>query len=79
MNNKPNQPKKQLQSYAKYSGIAFQMLAIIVIGSFAGVKLDEKFPNAYPLFTITLSLLSIAMAMYYVIKQVSKPTKRINE
>jgi len=66
------QPKKQLHKYARFSGIAFQMIVIIVLGAYAGMKLDEAYPNKKQLFTITLSLLAVAISMYYVIKQVTK-------
>ncbi len=72
-NQKKNNP---LNSYAHFSGIAFQMIAIIGIGVFLGIKLDEKFPNKYQLFTIILSLLSIGVALYNVFRQVTDFTKK---
>ena len=48
-----NEKKSPLNSsYAKYSGIAFQMFAIIAIGAFGGVKLDEYLSNQNNLYTI---------------------------
>ena len=47
------------------------MVAIIVLGSFGGVKLDELYPNNYSLFTIICSLASVGIAMYFVVKQVN--------
>jgi F0F1-type ATP synthase assembly protein I len=47
------------------------MIAIIGIGVYLGIKLDEKYPNKYKLFTLILSLLAIGIALYSVIKQVS--------
>ncbi|HAB28993.1 MAG TPA: hypothetical protein DCE27_15855, partial [Xanthomarina gelatinilytica] len=44
--------KKQLNTYARYSSIAFQMFAIIGIGAFIGVKLDDAFPNKHNMYTI---------------------------
>jgi F0F1-type ATP synthase assembly protein I len=67
-----NQRKKQLDSYAKYSGIAFQMLAIILIGVFGGVKLDAWLELKIPVFTVLLSLLSVILAIYYVVKDLLK-------
>jgi F0F1-type ATP synthase assembly protein I len=67
-NQKKNNP---LSTYAQFSGIAFQMIAIIGIGVYLGIKLDEKYPNKYKLFTLILSLLAIGIALYSVIKQVS--------
>jgi F0F1-type ATP synthase assembly protein I len=65
-------PKKSLNDYAKYSSIAIQMVAIILIGVFAGVKLDEWIMNGTPVFTLILSLLAVSLAIYYVIKDLIK-------
>lgn len=67
--------KSQLDTYAKYSGIAFQMIAVIGLGSYGGVKLDELYPDLYPMFTLICSLSSVAIAMYLVIKQVGGTSK----
>jgi len=69
-------PKKQLKhSYARFSGIAIQMFAIIGIGSYIGVKLDEKYPNKNNLFTISLSLFSVIIAIIYVIRRIIYSSK----
>ena len=69
---KKQKPKKQLKhSYARFSGIAIQMFAIIGVGSFIGVKLDERYPNKNNLFTISLSLLSVIIAIIYVIRRIT--------
>ncbi len=70
------QQKKQpkpLNAYAKYSGLAVQMAVVIGGGSYGGVKLDEYYQNQTPIFTIILSLVSIAIAMYLVLKDFIKP------
>ena len=51
------------------------MFAIIGIGSFIGVKLDEKFPNTHNLYTIILSLSSVIMAIVLVIEQITSASK----
>jgi len=63
-----NNNKNHLKSYAKYSGIAFQMIAIILIGLFAGIKIDKWLSLKFPAFTIILSILSIIFAVYFSIK-----------
>lgn len=62
-----NQKKSYLNNYARYSSIAFQMLVIILAGVFGGYKLDEWL-NTTPLFTVILSLLSVVIAIYSVVK-----------
>jgi F0F1-type ATP synthase assembly protein I len=52
------------------------MIAIIGIGVYLGIKLDEKYPNKYKLFTLILSLLAIGIALYSVIRQVSDFSKK---
>lgn len=72
-NEKP-QPKP-LSAYAKYSSLGFQMAIIIGGGCYGGYKLDEHYNNTNSVFTIILSLLSIGLAMYVVIKDVIKSSK----
>jgi ATP synthase protein I len=55
------------------------MIAIIGLGSYGGVKLDEAYPNEYSLFTIICSLFSVLIAMYFVIKQVGNTSKKNND
>ena len=69
-NKKSSKKPKQLNKYVKFSGMAFQMGAVIGLGAWGGVQLDEKFQNESKLFTIILSLASIFIAMYLVIKDV---------
>lgn len=69
-----SQKKKQLLTdYGKYAGIALQMGAIIALGVWGGVKIDEKVSEiSFPLFTIIFSLFSVFAAMYFVVKEVFK-------
>ena len=66
----------RINNYARYSGIAFQMIAIIVLGTYGGVKLDDVYPNQYSLFTVICSLLSVALSMYYAVTQVTGFSKK---
>ncbi len=69
---KKQKPKtnKQLSAYAKYSGMVVQMAVIIGAGTYGGILLDEKYKKEFPLFTLILSLLSVFISLYVVIKQV---------
>lgn len=75
---KVKKSKSQLNSYARFSGIGFQMIAIIGLGVYGGIKLDERYPNDYQGFTAFLSLAGVAIALYTVIKQVNKHSKKQN-
>ncbi|WP_081208099.1 AtpZ/AtpI family protein [Salegentibacter sediminis] len=60
--------KDQPNKYLAYVNIAFQMGIIIAAGVFAGIWLDEKFPNKYSAYTISLSLLGVFVALYQVFR-----------
>ncbi|MBC8486313.1 MAG: AtpZ/AtpI family protein [Bacteroidetes bacterium] len=69
---KNDQKKNYLNDYAKYSSISLQMLVIILLGVFGGVKLDEWLNLKFPVFTVILSLLSVTIAIYSVVKDLLK-------
>ena len=64
-----------IHQYAVYSNLAFEMGAIIALGVFGSVKLD-KILNISPLFTILCSLASIAIALFLIIRSLTKPQNR---
>ncbi|WP_171658049.1 AtpZ/AtpI family protein [Allomuricauda sp. AC10] len=64
--------KRQLNSYVKFSGIVFQMISIILIGTFVGIKLDENYPNDQNWFTIGFSLYSVITSIIFVIRKITK-------
>lgn len=66
----PKQEKRFTSNYAKYSGIAFQMLGTIGLGVYAGLKLDEWLAYKFPLFTLVLSLGAVGASLYLMIVQV---------
>ena len=61
-----------LNNYAKYSTLAFQMIAIILLGVFGGIQLDKVVPVEFPLFTVLFTILSVILSMYYAIKDLLK-------
>lgn len=66
---KPFDNKNPLNSYARYSGMAVQMIMIIFAGSFGGYKIDQWLELAFPFFTVILSLGSVALAIWLLIKE----------
>jgi F0F1-type ATP synthase assembly protein I len=52
------------------------MAAIIAVGAFVGVTLDEKHPNENNLFTLILTLFSVVLSVYYVIKRIISVSKK---
>lgn len=64
--------KKALNNYAYYSGLGFQMLAVIGIFTFIGYKIDEGRPKGTPWFTALFSLIGVFGSMYLVIKSLKR-------
>ncbi|MBX2985385.1 MAG: AtpZ/AtpI family protein [Bacteroidia bacterium] len=58
------------KNYIKYSGIAFQMIAIIFIFAYAGNWIDKHFSFKIPIFTLILSLTGVALSIYQLIRTI---------
>ena len=67
-----NLQNKGIRDFARYSGLAFQMIGIILITVWGGVKLDKLTGWHTPVFTIVLSLLGVFAAIYTAIKDFIK-------
>jgi ATP synthase protein I len=67
----PNRP----DSFLKYGNMALQMGVVIGLAAWGGKKLDAHYQNSKPIFTIVLSLIGIAAALYLVLKDFIKPKK----
>jgi hypothetical protein len=67
--------KDQINYYAKYSALAFQMAIIIGLGTFGGYKLDQLLGLKFKIFTVILALISVIAAIYYAVKDFLKPKK----
>lgn len=65
---KKNGKKPPLNDYVKYTAIAFQMVAIIALGTWVGYWLDQKYETETPWFTIAIALLSVFAALYLTLK-----------
>lgn len=64
-----------IHQYAVYSNLAFEMGALIALGVFGGIKLDNLL-NTSPLFVIVCSLASIAISLYLIIRSSMKSQKQ---
>ena len=51
------------------------MFAIIGIGTFIGVKLDDLYPNKHSIYSVILSLLSVVLSIVFVIRRIIAASK----
>ena len=74
--NKPASDKKGgLSSYARYTSISFQMIAIMLLGVFGGMQLDKWLMTGFPVFTFVLTIVAVVLAIYSAIKDFLKNDK----
>lgn len=59
---------KSLNDYARYSSLAFQMIAILGLGVWGGIKIDGWLNMKFPVFTVVLSLVAVLLAIYNSLK-----------
>lgn len=70
---KKNTPKSNWSYYMKFSGMGLQMGAVIFLGTYLGIKLDEwTGTKKFPVFTLVFALLSVFGAIYMVIREFIK-------
>lgn len=70
--NPKNPQNKGANDFGRFSGIAFQMIAIILITTWGGMKLDKITGFEKPVFTIILSLLGVFAAIYTAVRDFIK-------
>ncbi|MGZ3925947.1 MAG: AtpZ/AtpI family protein [Mucilaginibacter sp.] len=63
---------KPLNAYAKYSGLGFQMIAIIGLFTYAGLKIDQSANHHVKWVTAILSLTGVFISLYIVIVSLKK-------
>ncbi|MDB5112659.1 MAG: AtpZ/AtpI family protein [Mucilaginibacter sp.] len=71
-----NEPEKnkgndnQANNLAKFTGLAFQMIAVIGVFAFVGYKIDSAANHQIRWVTATLSLIGVFISLYMVFKSV---------
>jgi len=63
--------QKPLNNYLKYTGLAFQFLAAILLGFWLGKWLDGVSQNEKPYFTMGLMMLFLGATLYKVIRDIT--------
>jgi len=72
LENKSEKGKKYLHDYARYSSLAFRLIAIVLLGFFGGMKLDQLLNFEFPVFTLVLAFAGLFLSLYLLIKDLLK-------
>ena len=65
-----------VNNYMKYSGMAFQMAGILLVGVLAGRWLDAKYATEKPWFTLALVVFALFGAFYLTLKDLIVDNKK---
>ena len=68
-------PKKGSNKFLKYTSLAFQLGSSILLFTYLGLWLDDKYPSDQPWFTIFLSLGGVIIGLYLSLKPLIKDEK----
>ena len=69
-------PEKRSNKFLKYIGLAFQLGLTILVFTFFGVWLDEKYQTNDPWFTIVFSLSGVMIGLYLSLKPLIKDSEK---
>lgn len=64
--------KKALAGYAKYTGVAFQMMAIIGASAFIGYKIDQYYDHKTQWVTALTCVLGVCLSIYQTVRQLKQ-------
>lgn len=60
--------KDALRKYARYSSLSLQMLVVMGVCLWGGIKLDHYLEFKFPLFTLMGAIGGVVLAIYYAVK-----------
>jgi len=66
--NDQNKDDRAVNGYLKYSGLGFQMIAIIGAFTYAGYKIDEGAKHDVQWVTATLALAGVFISLFIVVR-----------
>lgn len=64
--------QRPFNAYAEYSGLAIQMMVVILVGVFGGIKLDRFTDLSFPVFTVGLTVIAVIISMVMVVLKVMR-------
>ncbi len=69
MENRFRKNKNKYDSFIRYSSLAFEMMAMIALGTFLGYKADQWLNTDFKWFTLILMVLSVLGSVIYFIRK----------
>ncbi|MFW5774423.1 MAG: AtpZ/AtpI family protein [Tangfeifania sp.] len=64
--------KNKFDDFIRYSSLAFEMMAMIALGTYGGYKIDQWLDNGFKGFTLGLMVLSAIGSVVYATRKILK-------
>lgn len=58
-----------MREWGKYTGVAFEMIATVMLFVFVGRWIDAQWPMSFPVGTFFGALLGVAASLYVILKK----------
>lgn len=71
--NRQENGRRMLRDYARYSNLAFKLIAVILAAFFIGRQFDRWIDTGLPLFALLFSTIGLVTTIYLLIKELNKP------
>ena len=65
-------PKREVNSYLRYSGLGLQLLITIGVAGWLGYKLDQYLSLRFPAFMLFFGFLAFAGTLYQLYRTITK-------
>lgn len=65
-------PKREANSYLKYSGLGLQLLLTILVSGWVGYKIDRYLSLKFPVFMILFGFAAFAGSIYQLYRKLNK-------
>lgn len=59
----------------RYAGLATQLMALMAVSVWGGMKLDEWIGWKFPVLLISLPVIALCLSLWQLIKEFNKPKK----
>lgn len=72
MKKRNQKSKNKIDAFIRYSSLAFEMMAMIALGTFLGYKIDQWMDNEFKGFTFGLMILAVVGSVIYSTRNILK-------
>lgn len=66
-------PTGKNSNMMRYMGLGTQMMALMLVAVWGGIKLDKLLGMKFPLFLISFPLVALFISLWQLIKEFNKP------